>query len=313
MKKIFTISAFAALLAGCTLTGMNSNVRRTETAPAPAQAQSAPAKAEEPMYELDAQAEPRASEGAVVSRESMVPAKVEPAVDADFDNGMALFEAGKLRDARLALTASLNNFLGEEAETRALATLREINSKIFLTAGEDGDLKLYVVKNGDSLGKIASANGTTVEMIQRLNGLKGTLIQVGQTLKVLGGTFELVVRRANFTMDLLLDGAFIQRYQVGLGTAGSTPLGEFKVKNRIPQPADGSYPYGHEKHRLGSRWLGLSSEAGHKGYGIHGCRPEEEKMIPGECSAGCVRMKSGEVEEIYDIVPVGTRLVVIEK
>lgn len=308
MKNVFTFLVFAGLMAGCTLTGTQSgNVRKQEPIlpPAPAQVE------DDNMYELDA--EPRAAEGAVVSRQPEAPAKVEPQRDADFDSGMALFAQGRLRDARMALSACLNNFLPEADEARALETLREINRQIFLSAGEAGDLKLYVVVSGDTLGKLAQVNNTTVEMIQRLNGLKNTTLHVGQTLKILSGKFELVVRRSRFTMDLLLDGAFIQRYEVGLGIGGVTPLGEFKVKNRISQPADGSWPFGHEKHRLGTRWLGLASEAGHKGYGIHGCRPEEEKLIPGECSQGCVRMRNAEVEEIYDIVPPGTRLVVIER
>lgn len=308
MKNVLTFLVFAALMAGCTLTGtQGGNVRKHDPIlpPAPAQVE------DDTMYELDA--EPRTDEGAVVSREPEAPAKVAPQVDADFDAGMSLFAEGKLREARLALSASLNNFLPEADEQKALATLREINSQIFLSAGQGGDLSLYVVKNGDTLGKLAAVNNSTVEMIQRLNGMKNTTLQVGQTLKILSGKFELIVRRSKFTMDLLLDGAFIQRYEVGLGIGGVTPLGEFKVKNRIPQPADGSWPYGHEKHRLGSRWLGLSSEAGHKGYGIHGCRIEEEALIPGECSQGCVRMRNGDVEEVYDIIPAGTRLVVIER
>ena len=112
-------------------------------------------------------------------------------------------------------------------------------------------------------------------------------------------------------MDLLLNGNFIQRYSVGLGVGGCTPLGIFTIKNRIPKPADGSYPYGHAKHRLGAYWLGLKSTDGHKGYGIHGCPKTEEELIGTQCSKGCVRMRDAEIEEIYEIIPVGTRVRVI--
>ena len=40
------------------------------------------------------------------------------------------------------------------------------------------------VKRGDFLGKIASANGTTVEQIVELNNLSSTQLQIGQKLKV---------------------------------------------------------------------------------------------------------------------------------
>jgi hypothetical protein len=52
---------------------------------------------------------------------------------------------------------------------------------------EDGSV-VYVVQSGDTLGAIALACDSTVEEIQRLNGLSGALINVGQTLVVKGPT-----------------------------------------------------------------------------------------------------------------------------
>lgn len=322
MKKLATIIALSALLAGCTLTGARSgNVERdnqpdtvdttedhlgdptfTEEVTKPEQVQT-PEPADSPAE----------TDNAVVDTGDTAPRTIEPAVDADFEKGMELFAEGKLRDARMSLTASLNNNLDEDTEAEALKTLRDINARIFMSTGPAGDLTVYTVKSGDTLGKIAKARGTTWEMIVRVNEMDSTRINVGDELKILGGTFELVVRKSKFVMDLMLDGAFIQRYEVGLGKDGCTPLGEFVVKNRIPKPADGSYPYGHEKHRLGSRWLGLKNDAGYKGYGIHGCRPEQYDEIGTECSEGCVRMTNEDVEEIYDIVPAGTRVVIQTK
>ena len=47
-----------------------------------------------------------------------------------------------------------------------------------------GATKTYVVKNGDSLGKIAQENGTNVRTLKELNGLKKDRVLVGQKLKV---------------------------------------------------------------------------------------------------------------------------------
>ena len=44
--------------------------------------------------------------------------------------------------------------------------------------------KLYVVKAGDTLSKIAKENNTTVEKIQKDNNLKSTVIQINQKLKL---------------------------------------------------------------------------------------------------------------------------------
>ena len=316
MKTLLYTMMLSALLAGCALTSLNNKGEVQRPEPAPVESTSEhlgdPTFTDAVVAESDEDVEP-ATDSAVVGTDNTVPSKIEPAVDVNLANGLALYEDAKLRDARVALTAALNDNLSDEDEAKALKVLRDINSQIFLSAGEGGDLTTYTVKAGDTLGKIAHAKGTTWEMIQRLNGLKSTRIDVGQHLRILGGTFELIVRKDKFVMDLMLDGQFIQRYEVGLGLAGCTPLGEFTIKNRIPKPADGSYPYGHEKHRIGSRWLGLKGDPKLQGYGIHGCRAEEESQIPGECSQGCVRMKNGDIEEIYDIVPVNTQVVIQSK
>jgi len=52
----------------------------------------------------------------------------------------------------------------------------------------------YTVRPGDSLWKIAQANGTTVTALQSANGLPGTTIYPGQTLRVPAGGTAYTVR-----------------------------------------------------------------------------------------------------------------------
>jgi len=51
-------------------------------------------------------------------------------------------------------------------------------------APDDGRTKVYVVKRGDTLYRIARRFGTSVAAIQRANKLRGTVIYVGQRLKI---------------------------------------------------------------------------------------------------------------------------------
>jgi LysM repeat protein len=53
-----------------------------------------------------------------------------------------------------------------------------------LAKGFSGEFKLYRVKPGDSLEKIARAHKTAVEKIKKLNSLDQDLIVVGQELKI---------------------------------------------------------------------------------------------------------------------------------
>ena len=43
---------------------------------------------------------------------------------------------------------------------------------------------IYRVKSGDVLGGIASNYGVSVKQLKEWNGLKGTMIRVGQKLKI---------------------------------------------------------------------------------------------------------------------------------
>lgn len=301
MKRLSLVIVLALLGAGCTVSKDGQIVQESKPAALPQPAQVIP---------------PRAEPEAAVETPAPQPAAQEPAKpmrDSDIERGLQLMGEGELRKARMAFSIALTKTLLDEDEAEALKCLKEINAKIFLNAGEMGDCEMYEVVSGDTLSTIAQRKGTTVEMIQRLNALKGTKLMVGQKLKLLKGTFSVTVYRDRFIMDLKLDSAFIKRYRVGLGVDNCTPLGEFVVKNRIPEPADGSWPYGHEKHRLGHRWLGLRSDAGHKGYGIHGCRAEEQDSIGTACSQGCVRMAKDDLDEFYDIIPVGTKVLIVDR
>lgn len=53
-----------------------------------------------------------------------------------------------------------------------------------LVKGFQGDFKIYRVKPGDSLEKIARAHKTAVEKIKKINSLDQDLIVVGQELKI---------------------------------------------------------------------------------------------------------------------------------
>lgn len=51
-------------------------------------------------------------------------------------------------------------------------------------AAYTGATKVYVVKSGDTLGKLAMDNGVTVKCLMEMNGLKSRVIRIGQKLKV---------------------------------------------------------------------------------------------------------------------------------
>lgn len=89
----------------------------------------------------------------------------------------------------------------------------------------------------------------------------------------------------------------IKTYPIATGKPTSpTPLGTFKIIEKA-QWGEG----------FGTRWLGLNVPWGK--YGIHGTnRPES---IGGNLSAGCIRMRNKDVEELYSLVGYNTTVVIV--
>lgn len=90
-------------------------------------------------------------------------------------------------------TAALSQFKGRIAEleegiylqNRKFDELAKLKGSIEnLAKGASGDFKVYKVKPGDSLEKIAKSHKTTVERIKKLNDLEQDLIVTGQQLKL---------------------------------------------------------------------------------------------------------------------------------
>ena len=188
--------------------------------------------------------------------------------------------------------------------------LGEVNVALLFSPTVTDLDRLHPVKSGDTLGKIASVNGTTVEFLRRANGLKGDLIRPGQQLKVPKGRFTIVVDKSQNQLLLTENNQFVKTYPVATGKDNSTPVGTFKIVTRLPNPVwykqGAVVPPDSPENILGTRWLGIDKE----GYGIHGS--VDPNAIGQQVTAGCVRMTNGDVEELFDIVPVGTEVTIVD-
>jgi LysM repeat protein len=80
--------------------------------------------------------------------------------------------------------ASLNG-IGDPNRLRVGQRLRVSGSTAATAVGAGGSLT-YTVRSGDSLWRIASRHGTTVDRIRRDNGLRGNALHPGQRLRVSG-------------------------------------------------------------------------------------------------------------------------------
>ena len=169
---------------------------------------------------------------------------------------------------------------------------------------------MYEVAPGDGLAKIAKKYGTTIDLIKKRNNLKSDTIRVGQKLNIWTGSFNIVVDKSQNILILKDANEVVKVYNVSTGENNSTPVGKFKIVSRLIDPVwfhrGVVVPSGSPDNVLGTRWLGFDFP----GYGIHGT--VEPESIGKQVTAGCVRMRNEEVEELYNLIPVGAEVVIVD-
>ena len=170
------------------------------------------------------------------------------------------------------------------------------------------DSMAYTVKPGDSLYVLARKNHTTVDFIKKINDLTSDNLYPNMKLKIHTAPLSILIDKSKNTLVLYLDGEAVKRYSVATGKKNCTPVGEFKVTDKLLHPTwfktGAILPPGSPENALGTRWIGFDKP----GYGIHGTI--EPKSIGTQASEGCVRMLNDEVEELYSLVPVGTKVTI---
>lgn len=96
---------------------------------------------------------------------------------------------------------------------------------------------------------------------------------------------------------VMRDYRLYKSYTVAVGNPSTpTPVGEFHV----------IYKGKNWGASFGPRWLGLDIPWGI--YGIHGTN--KPSSIGQHLSHGCIRMNNHDVKELYDLVPIGTKVVI---
>ena len=122
----------------------------------------------------------------------------------------------------------------------------------------------------------------------------------------------LTLDRGSFTLRLWEDLKLAKTYMVAVGQEGlETPEGLYAIEEKEENPSwhvpDSAWagdlagqviPPG-PADPIKARWMGI-----YEGAGIHGT--EETESLGSAASHGCVRMSIPDVEELYDLVEVGT-------
>jgi nucleoid-associated protein YgaU len=176
----------------------------------------------------------------------------------------------------------------------------------------------YTIAKGDSLARIAQRfrkEGLMVEegTLAVLNRISNpNAIQVGQKLKVPMAPITAVLEKRSFGFAVYVGDQILRLYWVGHGANDRTPVTEFKVGDKQPQPAWTSpegevYAYGHPKNILGEFFIKFLHDS-YTGFGAHGTTLPE--TIGTMSSMGCIRMYDADIAELFKILPRGAKVIV---
>jgi len=236
--------------------------------------------------------------------------KIKVAEEVLFKQARAQVGQGNLLKAKRLCKTLINAYPQGDYVLDSQKMIWDLNTKILFSKIRTKDCKIYEIKKGDTLGKIAKKYGTTVSLLKKSNGLKSDLIRPGMKLKVSGAKYSILIDKSQNTLTLKSDDEIFKTYNIATGLDNCTPIGDFKITLKLIDPywhkTGAVFPPGSPKNILGTRWLALSKQ----GYGIHGTT--EPESIGKQITDGCIRMVNKEVEELYDIVPVGTGVTIVD-
>lgn len=165
----------------------------------------------------------------------------------------------------------------------------------------------YVIEPGDVLQNVAKQYNLSWQYLAKLNRLDPQRIRPGQSVKVMQGPFGAVVDLRRFELTVESFGYYVAHFPIGIGKDGSSPVGEFTVQDKLEDPTyygpDGVIANDNPNNPLGEFWLSLGNS-----YGLHGTN--DESTIGRAESRGCIRLRNQDVADLYDLLTIGSKVVI---
>ena len=110
--------------------------------------------------------------------------------------------------------------------------------------------------------------------------------------------YKIIINTYNRELVVYKNEEFYKKYPVAIGKSTTkSPVGEWAIISKSKNWGGG----------FGTRWLGLNVPWGI--YGIHGTN--KPNSIGRAASHGCIRMHNKNVEELFEIIPLKTRVDII--
>ena len=148
----------------------------------------------------------------------------------------ALEDKGSLYEAKLLFQKLVDDY-PESAEVVVWQKKAEdLNIKLLFSPTITPKSTVYQIKPGDTLNKISHDYKTTMELIQKSNKISDSLIVPGRKIKIWNAPFNILVDKSQNILLLKSDEEVVKTYIVSTGKNNCTPVGTFKITNKLPNP-----------------------------------------------------------------------------
>lgn len=167
----------------------------------------------------------------------------------------------------------------------------------------------YMVQAGERLEEIAQKYQIPWQLLAKINGItQADQLQPGQQLKVIRGPFSALIDMGRRKMTLMLDRRYAGQFSLDIDLSNTVEAGQWTVNQKLLTP--GSVGFGSSGAATEEQSLMLSNPDGSTGQ-LAILRGSNATTPTGTQPAGrVIRLNSQEIGDVYDILSLGSRVVI---
>lgn len=163
----------------------------------------------------------------------------------------------------------------------------------------------HTVRPGERLDQIAAQYNVSWELLAKINGLTDPAnVAPGTQLKIVRGPFAALVDKSRRQLSVFLGPLYAGSFSIGFGQDRPPVDGQYavveKTLNRAYPAPDGSVGLDPNNPL---RWLDLGN-----GYAIHTL--SDAASLENDQARGCIRLSPVEAADVYDILSVGSPVII---
>jgi hypothetical protein len=166
----------------------------------------------------------------------------------------------------------------------------------------------YEVQAGERLQDIGQRQGVPWELLAKINGIDDPKnLRTGDRLKLIRGPFSAEISLEKKVLTLMLNGSYAGRFSIGIGRDYPPREGTYTVASKVANPTyhggDRAIDARDPANPLGNRWIDLGSQ-----IGIHGTN-DPANISRGDLP-GSIVLTPRDVDDVYDILSVGSKVII---